>query len=165
MAKGRKAKPTALKVLEGNPGKRPLNHLEPKPFKPKKYKVPKGLTKRGRKIWTQTLKVLQECGIMTEADQNLLTRYADTMSRWEELQQIANKKGEAAYFTYNSAGNLQSSPVITQMRHLSDILIKMEAELGLTPAGRPRLKVSMKVEHAKKISETESIRKTLGIDF
>ena len=29
--RGRKPKPTALKVLEGNPGKRPLNENEPKP--------------------------------------------------------------------------------------------------------------------------------------
>ena len=29
--RGRKPKPTALKVLEGNPGKRPLNLFEPTP--------------------------------------------------------------------------------------------------------------------------------------
>ena len=29
--RGRKPKPTALKVLEGNPGKRPLNDREPVP--------------------------------------------------------------------------------------------------------------------------------------
>ena len=32
-ARGRKPKPTALKVLEGNPGKRPLNDHEPIPPK------------------------------------------------------------------------------------------------------------------------------------
>ena len=31
--RGRKPKPTALKVLEGNPGKRPLNENEPIPPK------------------------------------------------------------------------------------------------------------------------------------
>lgn len=31
--RGRKSKPTAVKVLEGNPGKRQLNELEPKPEK------------------------------------------------------------------------------------------------------------------------------------
>ena len=29
--RGRKPKPTAIKELEGNPGKRPLNDAEPKP--------------------------------------------------------------------------------------------------------------------------------------
>ncbi len=28
---GRKPKPTAIKMLEGNPGKRALNHAEPRP--------------------------------------------------------------------------------------------------------------------------------------
>ena len=31
--RGRKPKPTAMKVLEGNPGGRPLNKNEPKPDK------------------------------------------------------------------------------------------------------------------------------------
>ena len=31
--RGRKPKPTAVKVLEGNPGKRPLNMFEPVPDK------------------------------------------------------------------------------------------------------------------------------------
>ena len=31
--RGRKPKPTAMKVLEGNPGKRPLNFAEPHPEK------------------------------------------------------------------------------------------------------------------------------------
>ena len=31
--RGRKPKPTAVKVLEGNPGKRSLNTNEPKPVK------------------------------------------------------------------------------------------------------------------------------------
>ena len=31
--RGRKPKPTAIKVLEGNPGKRPLNKFEPAPEK------------------------------------------------------------------------------------------------------------------------------------
>ena len=31
--RGRKPKPTAMKILEGNPGKRPLNPFEPVPVK------------------------------------------------------------------------------------------------------------------------------------
>ena len=42
-AGGRPPKPTYLKVLEGNPGKRPLNENEPKP-KPSAPKCPAWLS-------------------------------------------------------------------------------------------------------------------------
>ena len=40
--RGRKPTPTAIKELEGNPGKRPLNDAEPKPER-KAPPCPKGL--------------------------------------------------------------------------------------------------------------------------
>ncbi len=46
--RGRKPKPTALKVLEGNPGKRPLNLNEPKPEK-KAPKCPSWLEPEAKK--------------------------------------------------------------------------------------------------------------------
>ena len=42
--RGRKPKPTALKILEGNPGKRPINENEPIP--------PKG-TENARHGWNR----------------------------------------------------------------------------------------------------------------
>ena len=39
--RGRKPTPTALKLLEGNPGKRKLNDREPKPEKKKPGRKPK----------------------------------------------------------------------------------------------------------------------------
>ena len=40
--RGRKPKPTAVKVLEGNPGKRSLNTAEPKPEK----KAPRSIVRK-----------------------------------------------------------------------------------------------------------------------
>ena len=46
--RGRKPTPTAIKLLEGNPGKRPLNANEPKPAK-KRPPVPNGWSRKPRK--------------------------------------------------------------------------------------------------------------------
>ena len=51
--RGRKPKPTALKELEGNPGKRPLNDREPKPEK-KAPPCPKWLNDDAKKEWRHT---------------------------------------------------------------------------------------------------------------
>ena len=48
--RGRKPTPTAIKDLEGNPGKRKLNENEPKPEK-KAPACPKWLSKDARKEW------------------------------------------------------------------------------------------------------------------
>ena len=48
--RGRKPKPTAIKVLEGNPGKRPLNEHEPAPPKAN-IKCPTWLLPEAKKEW------------------------------------------------------------------------------------------------------------------
>lgn len=65
--RGRKPKPTAIKVLEGNPGKRPLNANEPKPEK-KSPKCPSWLEPEAKKEWRRMAKVLERLGVLTEID-------------------------------------------------------------------------------------------------
>ena len=48
--RGRKPKPTAVKMLEGNPGKRGLNAGEPKPEK-KAHRCPAWLEAEAKKAW------------------------------------------------------------------------------------------------------------------
>lgn len=47
--RGRKPKPTAMKELEGNPGKHPLNTSEPKPNKKAHRPVQSGWSQKQRK--------------------------------------------------------------------------------------------------------------------
>ena len=65
MAKrGRKPKPTALKKLEGNPGKRPLNELEPLP-QVTMLRCPNWLEPEAKKEWRRLAPVLIGAGILT----------------------------------------------------------------------------------------------------
>ena len=50
MHAGRKPKPTAVKILEGNPGKRKLNEHEPQPQR-KAPPCPKWLEPEAKKEW------------------------------------------------------------------------------------------------------------------
>lgn len=59
--RGRKPKPTAVKVLEGNPGKRSLNTAEPKPEK-KAPRCPSWLEDEAKKEWKRMkLWIIQSC--------------------------------------------------------------------------------------------------------
>ena len=57
--RGRKPTPTAVKELEGNPGKRPLNAKEPKPAK-KAPSCPKWLEPEAKKEWRRLAKQMEQ---------------------------------------------------------------------------------------------------------
>ena len=70
---GRRPKPTALKKLEGNPGKRKLNEREPK-FEGRAT-CPKDLDPLAKKEWRRVCRQLEEKNLLTTVDRNSLAAY------------------------------------------------------------------------------------------
>ena len=70
---GRKPKPTHLKLVQGNPGKRPLNRAEPVPATgcPK----PKFLKGRAAKIWDEYAPELERIGVLTAVDGHMFATW------------------------------------------------------------------------------------------
>src|SRR5262245_60351860 len=91
--RGRKPTPTRLKILYGNPGKRPLNGREPKP-PPDLPKCPAHLDAEARKEWRRLARSLHACGILTSVDRAILAAYCQCYSRWVKLEGIVQKVGE-----------------------------------------------------------------------
>ncbi len=71
---GRKPKPTALKKLEGNPGKRKLNTKEPVPGKGMPD-CPKWLLPEAKEEWKRLCQKLSEMGVLTEVDMAAFAAY------------------------------------------------------------------------------------------
>ena len=93
MAKrGRKPKPTALKKLEGNPGKRPLNDLEPLP-KVTMLRCPNWLEPEAKKEWRRLAPVLIGAGILTSADAVPFAGYCQAYARWKEAEEQVSRLG------------------------------------------------------------------------
>ena len=72
--RGRKPKPTALKLLEGNPGKRPLNANEPIPPQGE-VKCPSWLLPEAKKEWKRLAPAMESMGILTLADEKAFAGY------------------------------------------------------------------------------------------
>ncbi len=64
---GRRPKPTHLKVVTGNPGKRKLNDKEPSPAR-EIPSPPEHLTDWGKVAWGKLTVLLDSMGILTIAD-------------------------------------------------------------------------------------------------
>src|SRR5262245_35297650 len=73
---GRRPKPTALKLLQGNPGKRKLNQHEPKPPQGD-VKPPESTSKAALAVWAEMAPIALAMGTLTTADVAAFARYCE----------------------------------------------------------------------------------------
>src|SRR5690606_26210093 len=90
--RGRKPTPTHLKVLRGNPGKRPLPANEPQP-KPKAPPCPAHLDAEAKREWRRMVKELEPLGLLTKIDRAALAAYCQAWSRWVQAEEMIRKTG------------------------------------------------------------------------
>ncbi len=85
--RGRKPKPTPLKLLEGNPGKRPLPQGEVR-LASKAPRCPQWLEEDAKKEWKRMGKILEQMGILTEMDMTAFAGYCQAYARWKEAEEF-----------------------------------------------------------------------------
>src|SRR5262245_36296787 len=130
MKRGRKPKPLRLKILGGNPGKRPLNLREPKP--PAGLpRCPSHLDKSAKKEWRRIVPILADMQLLTLIDGTAIAMYCQAYARWTE----ANAK-IAEYGMVLLVGKTQYptiSPYVMIANSTFKQMQSMLAEFGMTP--------------------------------
>lgn len=145
---GRRPTPTKLKILEGNPGKRPINNIEPEP-EPGIPDMPEWLNAFPVAVeeWNREAEILDGMGILTKADRGAL---AQRCYLYSEIQQMAleiQKEGRVAYTSrMDSQGNeimdAKANPKTTQLKNLITEYRQLGSLFGLDPASRTKLSVT-----------------------
>jgi len=149
---GRKPKPTALKLIQGNPGRRPLNGHEPKP--PAKMPTcPSHLSPTAKTEWKRLAHVLSEIGLLTLIDRTVLAGYCQAYGRWVEAER---KLQETPTLLKTPAGYIQTSPWLAISNKQMELMVKYMSELGLTPSSRARLSVNVPSEEDRRSKEIEA---------
>ena len=135
-ATGRKAKPTALRLIEGNREHRPINGNEPKPS-PIAPQPPEYLSAKALEVWNDLSPKLERLGILTEIDSLAFTALC---IEWAEYVKLRTMGGESIQ-TFES-GAKQVAPEISISHKCLTQLLKLFGEFGLTPSSRSRLSIS-----------------------
>lgn len=146
MQRGRKPKPRAIKVLEGNPGKRQLNFSEPKPVK-KAPRCPNWLEDEAKKEWKRMAKQLEHLGILTEIDMAAFAGYCQAYARWKEAEEFITKHGT---IVKTPSGYWQQVPQVSIAQTYLKIMNKFCEQFGLTPSSRTRINADV-----NKVTETD----------
>jgi P27 family predicted phage terminase small subunit len=140
--RGPAPKPTALKKLAGNPGKRPLNDREPQ-ARLAIPKCPAHLDAIAKKEWKRISKLLLGMKVLTEADYIALGNLCQAYSTQIQAQ---NKLSQTGLLFKTRSGYVQQSPLFTIVATQQSIVNKLLAEFGLTPSSRSRLQIQPAAE-------------------
>jgi P27 family predicted phage terminase small subunit len=133
--RGRRPKPTRLKVLTGNPGKRPLNVNEPRP----EAAVPECPVELGpvaRREWDRLAVELSSLRILTNLDRAALAAYCGAYAMWAEATEAIQKFGT---MVKSPSGYPQQSPYVAVANRQAEIMMRIASEFGFTPASRSRI--------------------------
>ena len=133
--RGRKPKPTALKALEGNPGKRPLNEREPVPPQGT-IRCPSWLEAEAKKEWKRLAPALEAMGILTTVDISAFAGYCQAFARWKEAEEFISQHGS---IFQTPSGYVQQVPQVSIAQQNLKIMQSFCSEFGLTPATRSRI--------------------------
>lgn len=142
-----KPRPTKMKLLEGNPGRRPIPSGEPQP--PVSFKVPappKHLSKSAKKEWKDISKKLHRLGLLTEIDYSALALYCQSYGRWVDAEE---KLLQTSMVVKTSNGNPIHNPYLsianTAMRDCHTYL----TEFGMTPSSRSKVTATKQEKKSK----------------
>ncbi len=137
MRPGPPKKPTALKLIAGNPGEKklPVGEVHPKVEMPG---MPKHLSPEARAEWERLGPVLVRLRLLTRLDRAAFSAYCQAWSRHVEAEEMMAKAGAMA-FTPNKFPVV--SPWYTISKQSVEVMAKFLSEFGLTPAARTRINV------------------------
>ncbi len=141
--KGRKPKPTKLKLLAGNPGKRPLNEDEPQ-FAPDLPEAPGFLLPEARAEWDRIAGQLFAQGVLTSVDRGALAVCCQAWGRAVQaesaLAELAEKDPSMHGLLIKTGRGAVENPLVGIARRSMDLYLRGCAEFGMTPSSRSRIK-------------------------
>lgn len=145
--RGRKPTPTVLRIARGNPGKRPINTDEPKPSELDEMCPGELPDEAEHREWDRTIVPAIRSGQITSADRVFAIAHCHYWAMWRS--QLA----DASSHPHVIAVGKQKYPAPNPARMMANktflLLAKVDAELGLTPTSRPRVKASRPAESSR----------------
>jgi P27 family predicted phage terminase small subunit len=142
--RGRKPKPTHLKLVTGNPGKRRLNPAEPRPASAGVPAPPAELSDEAKTEWRRVARGLHRIGLLTGVDRAALAAYCQAWGRWRQAEHALAEMAmrdplTRALMVRTKDGNLIQNPLVGIANKAMADMVRYAAEFGMTPSARSRI--------------------------
>jgi len=135
MKRDTREKPTRLKLLSGNAGRRKLNKDEPQ-YSKLDEAPPDSLCEIGKAEWNRIVGEMRASGVLTVADEKILWAYCDECATAERAVKELKGKG---LILKSPRGYPIQNPYLNIKRKSFLIMKTLAVELGLTPCARSKV--------------------------
>ncbi|MEU3020100.1 phage terminase small subunit P27 family [Nocardiopsis sp. NPDC007018] len=150
--RGRKSKPTSLKILHGDREDR-INRDEPLPGQGEVVapawiveldEASTGEHETALGVWNRLAPDLARKGVLTPWDVDQFAVFCDAVVRHREATRAVDREGA---LVEGQKGNLVRNPGIQIARDYADLMVKVGSRFGLTPGDRADLKIERETAH------------------
>jgi P27 family predicted phage terminase small subunit len=144
MKRGPAPKPTSLKLIAGNPGRRPLAEGEARP-KITEPDCPDHLSDDARAEWQRVMPLLVKNFLVTELDSASLALYCQSYGRWKEAERAIDAqraKGGDGMLVKAPSGYPIQNPYLAIANRAMEDCYKYLQQFGLSPSARTRVQAS-----------------------
>lgn len=145
MKPGKPPKPSHLKIVQGNPGRRPVGDGEPQP-EVRAPDCPPHLSPAAKEEWDRIMPILLRLRLVTEIDTAALALYCQAYGRWQEAEaKITAMKaagGDGLMVKAPSGYPIQNPYLAIANRAMEDCY-KYLQQFGLSPSARTRVTVNI----------------------
>ena len=156
--RGRKPVPTELKILRGNPGRRPLPIDEPV-VPPGAIVCPEYVTGRARDIFLDYQVILEGMNVLTPADVRMLAILAVTEDEFIACTLDIEENGGRLEVFNIEGSKWVSNPSVVQRSDAGKRVKALQVEFGMSPSSRTRVKAAPKPEKKSALEELRDRRK------
>lgn len=145
----RPTKPTALKVIEGNRGKRGLNKQEPDPDYLEDLTAPAYLSDAAKEVWNEVAPNLRKAMLLTTIDVQTLAMGCNAIAQYRVATQQAGDNLVKSKMVESTDGD---GPAVATGEHVNPWLIVQSMsfkqamavfqQFGMSPAARARVAIN-----------------------
>jgi len=125
-----------MRLLRGNPGRRPINHEEPQPealsVTSALGKCPAWIKGEAREVWKRVAPAAIKSGLLRLVDLPAFEAYCVSYARWREAERLTGRNMELAIAKgYRNQANKER-----------DKMLQFGARFGFDPSSRSNVKVT-----------------------
>ena len=137
---GPRPTPTHLKLIRGNPGRRPINKNEPVPPQPPKIPDPPAfLSAIAKEEWARVAPELYALHLLTTVDTAALAVYCQAYSQWRVATEMMATMAAGGLLIRSRAGEPTANPLIWIANSAVKTMLRSADLFGMSPAARSRI--------------------------